>query len=137
MRQHLLFLFIIIFSGCEVENNYHDGKYKATIYAGGSFFNIHTEVITIKGNEILNEKYTLMNSPADKIKVSCVQFPDRVEFKEDKGITRILTLQKDGSLRLNADAIFRKWKEGDEETLKEKIIKPLIKQQGNKIIFNK
>jgi hypothetical protein len=70
--------------------------------------NMHTEVLTINGDEILDEKFTLMIAPGGITKIACKQFKDRIEVFEGNGITKILEVTEDNALQLNADVIFKK-----------------------------
>jgi hypothetical protein len=128
----LCIVFLVTLAACTT-NHYYDGKYKGTVYDGGGLMNMHTEVLTINGDEILDEKFTLMDAPAGTTKIACKQFEDRIEVLEGNGITKILKVTEDGALQLNADVIFKKIPE--DSVVVEKKLKPLIKKKGNKLIF--
>lgn len=130
MKTLLYCLLVFLFTSC-TSNHYHDGIYKGTVYAGGSLFNTHEEVLTVKGNEILVEKYTLGGSLAEKLKVSCTQFPDRIEFKEREGVTKILTVADNGDLQLNEAVVFHKLNPNEEVVVTKQEAKPLIRNNGD------
>jgi len=131
-RLLLLFLIFLLFS-CK-SGHYNDGRYKAEIIDPNTFLS-HTEILTIDGNVIYDDKYTLTGELAEKLKVPCVQYPERIEFTQASGVTKIMTVENDGSLKLSEDIIFSKLAPGDSgipERIKEK---PLIKIEGDKIIM--
>lgn len=97
---------LICFMLCSCANHYNDGVYKANINSGKSL--LSTEIITIDGNQILEEKYTLLNNTDEKLRYECEQFQDRIEFKQINGVTKILTKDENGNLRLSDDVVFKK-----------------------------
>lgn len=81
---------------CESENHYHDGHYEGGI----SFIDVTWK---ISGNEIL-----INNSITGTSKLSCKQYPDRIEYKEKDGTTKILYAQENGDLKMSDLIIFKK-----------------------------
>ena len=92
---YLLIAGIIIIS-CNSENHYHDGKYQTQI--------LFAEVnLQISGNEVIVE-----NSLTGTSKFNCTQYPDRIEYEEDNGSTRILMALENGDLKFNDQIILHK-----------------------------
>ncbi|MFT3919926.1 hypothetical protein [Cloacibacterium sp.] len=97
----LLFLLVVtltILSCNSKGNHYHDGKYQTKLF----FVEVNCE---INGSEI-----TINNSVAGISKLKCTQYPDRIEYEEKNGVTRVLTALENGDLKLNEQIIFQKIK---------------------------
>ncbi len=107
MKTKLLLFIIISFLmvSCESENHYHDGHYEGGI----SFIDVTWK---ISGNEIL-----INNSITGTSKLSCKQYPDRIEYKEKDGTTKILYAQKNGDLKMSDLVIFKKVKTQNKEEI--------------------
>lgn len=96
----LLFLFVTItILSCNYKgNHYHDGKYRTEIF-------IAEVNVEISGSEV-----TIDNSLAGISKLKCTQYPDRIEYEEENGVTRVLVALENGDLKLNEQIIFQKIK---------------------------
>lgn len=125
MKKIALIIAVVLVS-CTAKH-YHDGKYKGTVYTGGSLFNLHEEVLMVDGNEMEIEKYTIGGTLADHIKVTCRQLPDRLEY-QDGDIERILTKEGD-NLRWNYDVLFKKI--GKDDTIPQVKMQPVLKNNGD------
>src|SRR5690554_4797704 len=99
MRTKILLLFMLVLTiSCKPENHYHDGYYEGGI----SFVDVTWE---INGNEIL-----INNSITGASKLNCKQYPDRIEYREKDGTTKILYAQKNGDLKMSDLIVFKKVK---------------------------
>jgi len=97
MKIKILLLFVsILITSCNSENHYHDGNYEGGIF----FINVTWE---INGNEIL-----INNSITGTSKLQCKQYPDRIEYEEKDGTTKILYAQENGDLKMSDLVIFKK-----------------------------
>ena len=113
----LFFLAFIIFASC-TGNHTLDGLYVKGLGAN----NMSNEVLKVNGNEMTDAKYSYGGKLQGETKVTCTQFPDRIEFTEN-GIIKIMRIIDSGSLKLSDEAIFVRYGRFDDSfTIKE--IKP-------------
>lgn len=91
----LVTLSLLLYS-CSFGEHYHDGKYTTSIL----FAELNYE---IKGNEI-----TIDNSITGVSKLTCKQYPDRIEYTEDNGTTRVLTALENGDLKFSDMVVLHK-----------------------------
>jgi hypothetical protein len=89
-RRKTIYLIAFVLISCGGKH-YHDGKYKSNVYDGGTWAGMHTELLTVDGNEMEVAKYTLEGKMAGRYKFKCTQYPDKIEF-EERDVTRILQL---------------------------------------------
>jgi len=94
----LLTLSILLIS-CSFGEHYHDGKYRTNVL----FAELNYE---IKGNEIIID-----NSITGISKLKCKQYPDRIEYTEDNGTTRVLTALENGDLKFSDMLVLHKIEE--------------------------
>jgi hypothetical protein len=99
----LLTLSVLLYS-CSSGNHYHDGTYQTEMM----FMRINYQ---IDGNEI-----TVDNSLTGISKLTCRQYPDRIEYTEDNGTTRILTALGNGDLKFSDMVILHRVNEQKENT---------------------
>ena len=103
----LLMLGITV-SSCKPENHYHDGKYHTKLQMMGITIEDINCIIT--GNQI-----EVNNSISGISKFECTQFEDRIEYKENDGVTRVLYFLENGDLKFNDQIILIKTNFNDKE----------------------
>jgi hypothetical protein len=79
-------------------NHYHDGIYKTHFY-------IYDVTVKIEGEDVETN-----NSVTGIKKMKCKQYKDRIEYEEGNGVTTVLTVLEDGSLKENELLTFTKVK---------------------------
>ncbi|WP_374463960.1 hypothetical protein [Chryseobacterium sp.] len=99
----LLTLSVLLYS-CSSGNHYHDGTYQTEMM----FMRINYQ---IDGNEIIVD-----NSLTGISKLTCRQYPDRIEYTEDNGTTRVLTALENGDLKFSDMVILHKISEPKDST---------------------
>lgn len=120
MKHFLFFCSLILLAAC-AQNHYHDG-----IYLNETGLN--KQVLTVDANKVLLEIYDYTGDVEGKIKMDCIQYPDRIEFTEKNGVTEILTLTKEGKLMLSEYVQYKKIGTlGDTYTVTKGKYNPVIK----------
>ncbi len=102
MKKFIFIMLIALFINCNNnEKHYHDGNYSTTIEVFGiSFAEISYE---ISGNEI-----EINNSVTGTSKLTCEQFPDRIEYKEKDGVVKVLMILENGDVQVTDDIVLKK-----------------------------
>ncbi|KFF11064.1 hypothetical protein IW15_18075 [Chryseobacterium soli] len=101
MKTTITQLFILLtlsafLHSCSLGEHYHDGTYQTEMM----FMRINYQ---IDGNEI-----TIDNSLTGVSKLACKQYPDRIEYTEDNGTTRVLTALENGDLKFSEMVVLHK-----------------------------
>ena len=100
-------LLYILLSACS-NNHYHDGIYKAEIINPDSVVDNHYEMLTVDGNKLLTEKYTLKGNAEEKLSYKCIQYPDRIEY-DNGAAMEILTVADSGNLKVADNIVFKRF----------------------------
>ncbi|WP_312992811.1 hypothetical protein [Chryseobacterium flavum] len=101
----LLLTLSILLHSCSFGEHYHDGTYQTEMM----LMRINYQ---INGNEI-----TIDNSLTGVSKLACKQYPDRIEYTEDNGTTRVLTALENGDLKFSDMVVLHRVNAPEENTL--------------------
>lgn len=81
-------------------NHLHDGSYRANVFTDASLSWVITEELKIEGNDLYYTSRSAFDKKVfEEIKLECSQYPDRIEYKDKNGLTRILRFTEKGSLK--------------------------------------
>jgi hypothetical protein len=131
MAKHTIsFIVLSLLISCS-GNHYHDGKYKATVFSNAAMTWVNDEEIEISGNEMyLKSKSSFGDEVYREFKTTCIQYPDRVEYKGKDGITVVVRFDKDGNFKYG-EFVYEKVNPNQKVDPKKVELKPLIRENDN------
>lgn len=101
MKRLLLLVTMVVLVSCSSGGHQHDGKYFTSVDVFGMNF---CEVnYLIDGSTI-----TIDNSVTGISKLECKQYDDRIEYIEEPGITKVITILENGNLNVNGTIVLQK-----------------------------
>lgn len=130
MKKILAILCISVQLSC-TSNHQHDGKYKAAVFTNASMTWVNDEEIEFNGNDMIFKSMSITDgSLLSEQRLSCTQYPDRIEYKGKDGIINIVRLDENGNLKYG-EYTYKKVDPNQTEIIKVNKEEPLIKKNGD------